>query len=389
MRFKGLFIAVACITAFGIGLWVGFLPPGNPDLHAIKSFYTPSRGITLHFVQGKHTLLFATLTRLRALQLDTDGTLHERQVSIEGRPAFGPNLSFPEFSLTDESLLVPMRLYGIGLPSSTGRTMSEWLWLWAFNVKRMWLHPIVQCDEAMPVSYVAVVRQGSVPVFSCVPADATAWGEAKDLNPMLLNLRDGSTKPIERITHSRIAMPYMILLNDGYVAIESSESKRWSQGPIKCYLAHNGRKVAENVDQILGATPDLKWIFFPKTRVQSVSGGVASKDICAYNPTTRELRTLVRDWSGGKFRVSQKSNRFGFLSRQPRARTNEGPHPFDAVKVFDLNGNVIEQHPLKQPIKSSTCDWDPDWRLLAYFDGPCLKIMSLEGRLVQEVPLDH
>ncbi|MBN1591765.1 MAG: hypothetical protein JW941_00790 [Candidatus Coatesbacteria bacterium] len=346
--------------------------------------------MSVHFVQGRNLLMVTTLNGIRSFQLDSDGITNEIDVAVEDNPRFSGISDFPEFNWLGKSSLFPMSLYaaaGFTGPSfkDDERILSEWPWLWTFDLDEMRLEPTIECEQAIYLSEVSVPISDYVTVFTCEPREIDLWFKANRLIPMELNLSNGLMAPIDLRFNSRIARPALIQVEDGYVTVETTEygQGRLDESP-QCYLSHNGVMISDDVGQILGVTPDMKRIFFSKYGLKRHPNDLRPVSLNSYDLVSKQVDELVSNLSGDKFRISRNSNRFGYLARRQLSSLAElasnGMPPFTSVRIHSLDGHSIEQFDLKEPIGTSHCDWEPDLGLIAYMKNGDLEVYSFRER---------
>jgi len=250
-------------------------------------------------------------------------------------------------------------------------------------MERRELRPLVKPDGYIAFPSAFNLLDGCFGIQRYDPPDTCVHTTA---TPMLLCVDDGSWKEIT--SPSKILKRGMILLKDGgHVTLAKDDSEE------SCYLAHDGQRVISRVENILGATPDLKWVFF--TRVDR-GEKAETASLWAYDVKQKNARMLLDRFVGERFRVTQDSSSFGFLLTRPYDGFKLWTGWNEARKIvgaclYDLRGNLVEHIAFKSGLKGyllgSMYDWDPTARIIAYCNPPHVIIRSLDGKVLAKLKL--
>lgn len=370
---KWLLAVLVFLLVLGITVILG-------GLYAVRSLLF-HRGMDIHIVHDEKTILFCTMTSLRAIRPDSAGRLAERPVKMEQRALFSP-FTFPKFYVSDPGEGVPMAMFA-RLDSPLGRrrkaTLSEWRWLWWFDTMALECRPLVKWERYFHFPRAIVCSKGEFPVFVFEPPERIDGR----IIPLTVSARDGSVSPMQ-ISSSSVAG--LILLGDGDAVSVDLLDLSGPRGASDRSLSHGGEEILRDVGEILGTTSDLAHLFFTKHG----EGQEAGDGLWEYNPKDHEARKLT-DWVGQKFRVSQETSRFGFLKASSHeaifgGAMNPAPVIYGA-RIFDMDGSMVREYSFDRPILASKYDWDPSWEMIAYFTQDSLVVQSLEGDVLGEFSL--
>ena len=182
------------------------------------------------------------------------------------------------------------------------------------------------------------------------------------------------------------------------------------------WLLHNGQIVDGRVFELLGVTPNTKYVFYSRFGVplpEEYNFWAMRKQLsfpprlwssCTlwiYEPATGE-RWQVLDEPPWGLRVSRDSRRYGLLEVSYRdeplpkdwvghvdfygARGDRALITINGARIFDLEGNVLEEVSFEKPIVTRAWDWDIDAKIIAYYDAArrVIVVRSLSGEVISE-----
>ena len=169
------------------------------------------------------------------------------------------------------------------------------------------------------------------------------------------------------------------LTASGIVWTPESEDSKHVHGSL--YL--DNTVVAKGVDELLGITPDAGKAFYSSNIALD---GATTATLWAYDIETRQTSKLI-DWVGDMFRVGGRSDRFGFLAIDEGPRRSKMPGCIKIIKsasIFSIEGQLIEEIALQEPIHAGVCDWDVELMELVYYDETSKKIViqKLGGEII-------
>jgi len=330
-------------------------------------------------LQGTRTLLFTTVASTRAIRPGADGRLEEISVRLSGRDQRA-SLVLPWNCITDADEWVPLFDWEDKhqRDNLTGkRQPSQWTNLLCLDLQTLEGRSILRTEDFIfPFGTMNCLDSRFMVLKS------NYWSGDHSI-PELAAIFNVAEATFSTIQHPMKAHRGLILLGEhdylgiGYDPQPGSSDEFYSDKPG--YLSRSGEKVADNVHDILAATPDLKRVFFVKHEPQA--SGATISALWTYFPNERTTQRLM-EWKGEKLRVTSDSKRFGFLETKAGGQRNR--RVIAGAHVFDVDGGPIRHFRFEEPIRPTgrsgrSFDWSPDWGVIAYFDESDIVVQSLEG----------
>ncbi|HUT04360.1 MAG TPA: hypothetical protein VM163_10770 [bacterium] len=327
--------------------------------------------------QGTQTILFTTLASIRAIRTGADGGLEEVSVRMAGRKRLvSPLLPSSCSPGTDNS--IPL-LEWEKRPALSKRLTEfpcpDWSYLWQLHLNSLETHLVMRTEGVIDALHAFNCLDGRFMAYNWDFAGG-GWGVKV---PTIFSLTEATFSTIQdptKLDRGLILLGEQDYVGIGYDAQSGRSDEMYSERPG--YLSRRGEKVADNVYDILGVTPDLERVFFVKH--ESQASGATVSALWTYLPNEGTTQRLM-EWKGDRLRVTGNSKRFGFLETEKADQRDQcvivGAH------ILDVNGQAIQHFRLEKPIRPTgrfwSYDWSPDWGVIAYFDESDVVIQSLEG----------
>ncbi|MCD6327264.1 hypothetical protein J7M28_06905 [bacterium] len=391
-RIKALTIGIVLIGALGLVLGASDLLTELKSAIGrmiLQRMFVES-ATDLHIVQGSRTVLFTTWQELHGVRIEENGGLKEFAIKMFGKPMFMPML-FPKSYIGGSKAGVPMLMHThTDRPSSghEGRyAMPEDVWLWWFDITTNELRPLLEGDGNLVFPFAFNLLNGQFPIYRWYTPETYADGITTI--PILVSVDNSSWTEIPSFWKSPEIGRGMIQLGEGsYVTLEIDNSGE------SLYLSHDGVEVISYVTELIGVTPNTRWVFF--TRASGIDES-RSQSLWVYDVELREPGMILEKFAGEEFRVTQDSKSFGFLVTHPYddSRFWGGWHharKIVAVYLYDLEGHLLEHIDLENAdrgaILGSMYDWDPSTRIIAYHHPPHIFVRSLNGDLIGKIEVE-
>ena len=359
-------LAAAAFVALVVGFW-------------LRAFFGQVWGICIP--QGTRTILFTTIASTRAIRPGPDGRLEEVTVKLPVQADLGPPI-LPRGCIRDSGW-VPLFDW-VNEPPPTRATVKPSCHQWT-NLQCLDLQTLVARSVIRTEGYIFPLGPSNclngrfmAYVPHCRPSDPSSSGL-----PAVFSVADATFSTINdpiRETRGLILLGQQDYVGIGFDPKPGRSGEAYSDKPG--YLSRRGERVADNVYDVLGVTPDLEQVFFEKHEAGATGATVSA--LWVYRPNDGTSQRLV-EWNGDCLRVTSDSQRFGFLEFLPTDQRHR--RTIVGVNILNLNGDSLQHFRFKDPIKPcgwpwKAYDWSPDWGIIAYSDETDLVVQSLDGKIL-------
>ena len=280
------------------------------------------KGRQIFIPQGTQTVLFTTLTSTRAIRPGADGRLEEVSVRMTGgKRLVSPLLPCSCIPDTDDSIpLLDWEKRPAPSKRLTEFPCPDWSYLWQLHLNSLETRLVMRTEGVINALHAFNCLDGRFMAYNWDFAGG-GWGVKV---PTIFSLTEATFSTIQdptKIHRGLILIGERDYVGIGYEAQSGRSDEMYSQRPG--YLSRRGEKVADNVYDILGVTPDLERVFFVKHEPQA-SGATVSA-LWAYLTDGGTTQRLM-EWKGEKLRVTGDSKRFGFLETKAADQRNRRAH---------------------------------------------------------------